>query len=133
MASNVFAHSDNLKEMAQCMCKLLKKNSVIVIEFQYIINTLKDMTFDNIYHEHYNYWSLTSFLNFIKNFKLKIYKVKKIDTHGGSLRVYLSNNIKIKEDKSVKKILKEEERFGIKKFSTYENFGKKLQNLKKIF
>ena len=133
LASNVFAHSDNLKEMAQCMCKLLKKNSVIVIEFQYIINTLKDMTFDNIYHEHYNYWSLTSFLNFIKNFKLKIYKVKKIDTHGGSLRVYLSNNIKIKEDKSVKKILKEEERFGIKKFSTYENFGKKITKLKKNF
>ena len=28
------------------------------------MDTLKDLTFDNIYHEHYNYWSLTSLNNF---------------------------------------------------------------------
>ena len=65
LASNVFAHSDKLKEMTECMLKLLKKNGTIIIEVQYLLNTLKDFTFDNIYHEHYNYWSLTSliFLN----------------------------------------------------------------------
>ena len=31
LASNVFAHSDNLKEMAECMKKLLKKNGTIII------------------------------------------------------------------------------------------------------
>ena len=60
LASNVFAHSDKLKEMAECMLKLLNKNGSIVIEVQYFIDTLKDLTFDNIYHEHYNYWTLTS-------------------------------------------------------------------------
>ena len=60
LASNVFAHSDNLKEMAECMIQLLSKKGTIIIEVQYLMNTLKDLTFDNIYHEHYNYWSLTS-------------------------------------------------------------------------
>ena len=60
LASNVFAHSDNLKEMANCMIELLSKNGTIVLEVQYLLNTIKDLTFDNIYHEHYNYWSLTS-------------------------------------------------------------------------
>ena len=64
LASNVFAHSDKLKEMAECMFKLLGKNGSIVIEVQYLLNTLKDLTFDNIYHEHYNYWSLISLINF---------------------------------------------------------------------
>ena len=32
LASNVFAHSDNLKEMAECMKKLLKKDGTIIIE-----------------------------------------------------------------------------------------------------
>ena len=43
MASNVFAHSDKLKEMAECMIKLLK-NGVLIIEIQYLLNTLKDLT-----------------------------------------------------------------------------------------
>ena len=68
LASNVFAHSDKLKLMAECMLKLIKKNGTIIIEVQYLMNTLKDVTFDNIYHEHYNYWSLISLVNFFNNF-----------------------------------------------------------------
>jgi len=48
LASNVFAHSDELKTMAECMLKLIKKNGTIIIEVQYLLNTLKDLTFDNI-------------------------------------------------------------------------------------
>ena len=114
LASNVFAHSDSLKEMAECMKKLLNKNGTIIIEVQYLLNTLKDLTFDNIYHEHYNYWSLTSLINFFHQLELKIYKVEKIDTHGGSIRAYITKSI-LKTDSSVKRVLLEEEKFGIKK------------------
>ena len=31
LASNVFAHSDNLQEMAECMFKLLHKKGTIII------------------------------------------------------------------------------------------------------
>ena len=140
LASNVFAHSDKLQEMAECMFKLLSKNGTIIIEVQYLLNTLKDLTFDNIYHEHYNYWSLTSLINFFKKFDSTIFKSEKVDTHGGSIRVYIKKNKKTKIDKSVKQMLKEEEKFGIKKFDTYKKFGEKVykirenvrKNLKKI-
>ena len=129
LASNVFAHSDNLKEMAECMKKLLKKDGTIIIEVQYLLNTLKDLTFDNIYHEHYNYWSLTSLVNFFKQFNLEIYKAERINTHGGSIRVYIKNK-KIKIDKTVKFLLLEEERFGLKKYSTYKNFADKIYKIR---
>tara|TARA_E500000331_G_C17239435_1_gene706352 strand:- start:817 stop:2142 length:1326 start_codon:yes stop_codon:yes gene_type:complete len=131
LASNVFAHSDKLKEMAECMFKLLSKNGVIIIEIQYLLNTLKDLTFDNIYHEHYNYWSLTSLINFFNQFNAKIFRAEKIDTHGGSLRIYISKKNKIKIENSVKNLTKEEEKFGIKKFETYQNFGKKVYEIRK--
>tara|TARA_B100000579_G_scaffold7455_1_gene5667 strand:- start:913 stop:1917 length:1005 start_codon:yes stop_codon:yes gene_type:complete len=131
LASNVFAHSDKLKEMADCMIKLLSKNGVLIIEIQYLLNTLKDLTFDNIYHEHYNYWSLTSLSNFFKKFEVKLFKAEKINTHGGSLRIYVSKNKKIKVDKSINKIIKEEEIFGIKKYDTYKKFGEKIYKIKK--
>ena len=140
LASNVFAHADDLKEMTECMLKLLSKKGTIIIEVQYLLNTLKDLTFDNIYHEHYNYWSLTSLINFFKKFEVKIYKSEKVETHGGSIRIYLKKDKKVKIEKSVIQMLDEEEKFGIKKFKTYKIFGEKVykirenirKNLKKL-
>ncbi len=130
LASNVFAHSDKLKEMAECMFSLLGKKGTIVIEVQYLMNTLKDLTFDNIYHEHYNYWSLTSLVNFFNQFSAKIFKAETIDTHGGSLRIYVKKDKKIKVEPSVKKMLKDEETFGIKDFKTYKKFGEKVYEIR---
>ena len=140
LASNVFAHSDKLKEMAECMISLLSKKGTIIIEIQYLMNTLKDLTFDNIYHEHYNYWSLTSLINFFNQFNVKIFKSERVDTHGGSLRVYIKKDKKVRIESSVKKMLKDEENFGIKDFKTYQQFGEKvykirqnvLNNIKKL-
>ncbi len=132
LASNVFAHSDKLKTMAECMLKLLKKNGTIIIEVQYLLNTLQDLTFDNIYHEHYNYWSLTSLVTFFNKFKATIYKAEKINTHGGSLRIYLKKEPKTKIEKSVKDILKLEDKFGIKSYKTYTNFAKKVYKIRSI-
>jgi len=131
LASNVFAHSDKLKEMAECMLRLLKKNGTIIIEVQYLLNTLQDLTFDNIYHEHYNYWSLTSLINFFKQFDAKIVKAEKIDTHGGSLRIYVKKDRNSKIDKSIKNLLEEEEKFGIKNYKTYEMFSEKIYQIQK--
>jgi hypothetical protein len=110
--------------------KLLSKNGTIIIEVQYLLNTLKDLTFDNIYHEHYNYWSLTSLINFFNQFNVTIYKAEKINTHGGSIRIYITKRKKVKIENSVKVFLKEEEIFGIKKYKTYKDFGNKINKLK---
>ncbi len=131
LASNVFAHSDKLKEMAECMLNLLKSNGTIIIEVQYLLNTLQDLTFDNIYHEHYNYWSLTSLVNFFEQFKAKIIRAEKINTHGGSLRIYIKRHKNSKVEQSVKGLLKKEEQFGMKKYETYKKFGEKIYTIKK--
>ena len=112
------------------MLKLLNKRGTIIIEVQYLMNTLRDLTFDNIYHEHYNYWSLTSLNNFFKKFDSTIFRAEKVDTHGGSIRVYIKKEKKTKIEKSVKQILKEEEKFGIKKFETYKKFGEKVYKVR---
>jgi len=130
LASNVFAHSDELITMAECMLSLIKKSGTIVIEVQYLLNTLKDLTFDNIYHEHYNYWSLTSLVTFFKKLSAIIYKAEKIDTHGGSIRIYVKKNSKTKIEKNVKLLLEEEEKFGIKNYKTYQDFAKKVYKIR---
>ena len=130
LASNVFAHSDDLKSMAESMKSLIKVDGKIIIEVQYLLNTIQDLTFDNIYHEHTNYWSLTSLKPFLEKLDLIIFKVEKINTHGGSIRVYISKDKNIIIDNSVKHMIDEENNFGMKKISTYLEFGKKIENLK---
>jgi quercetin dioxygenase-like cupin family protein len=129
-ASNMFAHSDHLPEIAQNVFKILTDDGTFVIEVQYLKNTLTDLTFDNIYHEHYNYWSVTSLNNFFNNLGFKVYKVKHVNTHGGSIRVYISKNPTTIDD-SVNQFIQDENNFGLTQFETYEKFAKQVQEIKR--
>jgi nucleoside-diphosphate-sugar epimerase/2-polyprenyl-3-methyl-5-hydroxy-6-metoxy-1,4-benzoquinol methylase/dTDP-4-dehydrorhamnose 3,5-epimerase-like enzyme len=131
LASNVFAHTDDIDEMTECMKELLKDSGTIVIEIQYLLNTLKDLTFDNIYHEHVNYWSLHSLKTYFEKFNLSIIDSEKINTHGGSLRIYVKKKQKnVKISKNILKILNEEKKYGINKFKTFEKFAKSINKIK---
>tara|TARA_A100001388_G_scaffold257211_1_gene222868 strand:- start:883 stop:3426 length:2544 start_codon:yes stop_codon:yes gene_type:complete len=129
-AFNVFAHANGLKDILKNIEFLLKKNGEFIFEIQYLLRTLKDLTFDNIYHEHLNYWCLLAIINFFKDSKMKVYKVKEVDTHGGSLRVYATKNKDKKIHKSVGDYLEIEKKNKLDKYSTYLEFAKKVQDTK---
>ncbi len=126
-ASNVFAHSDKLREIATNAFHLLKKDGTFILEVQYLLDTIKDLTFDNIYHEHTNYWSVLSLDYFFRSLHAKIYKVEHVDTHGGSIRVYVKSNNRTESkttiDPSVEEFIKREQEFGLRKLETYKKFG----------
>ena len=128
-ASNVFAHSDKLKEIAINAFDILDENGVFIIEVQYLLSTLQDLTFDNIYHEHTNYWSVTSINNFFNKMDLCVYKVEFVDTHGGSIRVYVRRNDYWRKS-SVGEFLKQEKNYGLNGLSVYREFGKSVYEMK---
>ena len=128
-AFNVFAHSDKLTDITQNAFKILKENGRFVIEVQYLYDTLKDVTFDNIYHEHYNYWSVLSLSNFFNKLNLQISNVEHINTHGGSIRVYIGNK-GCDVDKSVNDFISKELEFGLDKIETYKHFANKVNQYK---
>ena len=130
-AFNVFAHGDGLKEILKNTENLLKKNGEFIFEIQYLLRTLKDVTFDNIYHEHVNYWCLIAILNFFKDSEMKVYKVKEVDTHGGSLRVYTTKNKNKRIHNSVSKYIEIEKKYKLDEYSTYLKFAKKVHETKK--
>lgn len=129
-ASNVFAHADNLEEIANASFKTLKEDGVFIIEVQYLLSMLKDLTFDNIYHEHFNYWTVTSLNNFFTKLGYVLYKAEYINTHGGSIRVYVKKT-PVQVHESVSKFLLDEESFGIRKYETYVDFANKIEEVRK--
>ena len=129
-AFNVFAHNDGLKEMLKNIEELLTDNGEFIFEVQYILKTLEDLTFDNIYHEHVNYWCVLSILKFFEDSELKVYKVKEVDTHGGSLRIYASKNKKKRLHQSVGKYIEIEKRKKLDEIETYYKFAKDVEQIK---
>jgi hypothetical protein len=131
-ASNVFAHADGLEEIAHAAMSVLKEDGHFIIEVQYLLDTIKDLTFDNIYHEHVNYWCVTSINNFFNRLGYKVVKVEHVDTHGGSIRVYVKHNNN-EPDSSVQYFLEKENQFGLTNISVYKLFAQNVLNAKLTF
>ena len=138
IANNVIAHLSNIHDFIKGMKILLSKNGSIILEFQYFVELVKKNLIDNIYHEHYYYYSLTSIKNLLEKHGLKIYDVQKINTHGGSLRIFVchAENKNIIKTKKLKKMLIDDEKI-IKNLNFYkkfqENYKKLEKNLRNFF
>lgn len=134
-ATNVFAHIDNLNNLISNIKKCLDKDGVFISESHYLLKVISGVQYDTIYHEHMRYYSLTSLQKLFKKNNLHIFHAKEIPTHGGSIRVYVSNNRNIKETLEVKKILKKEKKLfstsSLEKFKK-DVFKSKLDLISKI-
>ena len=95
------------------------------MEVQYFADMIEEMTFDNIYHEHVLYYTLHSIRNLFDRHGMNVYRVERIPTHGGSIRVYIAEKRDIEQ--SVVDLINQEKQNGIDDFKTMENFNNKLQ------
>jgi len=121
-ATNVFAHIDDVHKVIKNINKILDEDGVFISESHYLISLIDTVQYDTIYHEHMRYYSLTSLNYLFKKYKLKIFHAKKIPTHGGSIRVYVSKSKKYKTLNSVKNILKREKKYlNLKSFKNFKD------------
>jgi SAM-dependent methyltransferase len=131
-ASNIYAHVNDLTDFTHSVFKLLKKDGCFIVEVQYLLDTIKDLTFDNIYHEHVNYWCVTSINNYFNKLGYSVIKVEHINTHGGSIRVYVKNKGS-QIDVSVSDFLEKEIKFGLTNIELYDIFANKVKQTKITF
>jgi hypothetical protein len=131
IGNNVYAHVPNLNDFTRGLKALLKDEGVITLEFPHLMQLLKHVQFDTIYHEHFSYFSLFTVSNIFRKFGLRIFDVEQIQTHGGSLRIYgCHDNSSIRTSSSVTELLKEESEYGLQSIEQYENFQNKVNKIK---
>nr|WP_319388771.1 class I SAM-dependent methyltransferase [uncultured Cohaesibacter sp.] len=87
-ANNVLAHVPDIGNFVAGFKHVLKPSGVLTFEFPHLLNLIKQVQFDTIYHEHYSYISLISLERILQACGLRAFDVEKLDTHGGSLRVF---------------------------------------------
>ncbi len=133
-ANNTFAHINDIKSVVRNVKSLLKDNGAFIIEVQYLLDTIQKLTFDNIYHEHLSYFSVLSLSNFFQKHGMEIFKVEHIDTHGGSVRVYVQKIFgKNLKDSSVNNFIDRERQFGLDRYETYQQFAREIQKVRDKF
>ncbi len=134
IGNNVYAHVPDINDFTCGIKELLSSNGTVTLEFPHLVELVKNNQFDTIYHEHYSYLSLFSASKIFNKAGLKIYKVKKLQTHGGSIRIYgchIDDDKVI--DKSYDELINEEIELGINSINFYTNFNKNAEKIKTEF
>lgn len=88
IANNVLAHVPDILDFVMGFSELLKPDGIATFEFPHILNLIKHVQFDTIYHEHYSYLSLLVVEKVFSEAGLRVFDVEELPTHGGSLRVF---------------------------------------------
>lgn len=90
-ANNVMAHIDDLDTIFTGIKRLLSENGFFVFEVSYLPEVIKNLLFDTIYHEHVDYHHLKPLIKYLNKFGLRLFDARMVATHGGSIRIYVSN------------------------------------------
>jgi len=130
IGNNVLAHVPLINDFLLSVNNCLKPTGSAVFEFPYLKDLLDRTEFDTIYHEHVFYYSLSAIKILAERAGLELYDVSKQDIHGGSLRVFLQKERQHEVSSNIRKMLLEEEQYGITDKDLYSNFGEKVEKLK---
>lgn len=132
--NNVYAHVPDINDFTRGLKAALKPGGTITLEFPHLMRLIEHTQFDTVYHEHFSYLSLYTVNRIFKAAGLRIWDVEELPTHGGSLRIY---GCHIEEERTttsvVGALLAEEDRAGLQRLATYQQFQAKADRVKNDF
>ena len=113
-STNVFQHLKDINGFAEGVSKILTKHSIWVLEFPYWIHDMKTNQFDQIYHEHMYYHSVTPMKMMMEKHGMKLINVTKQNIQGGTLRLVIAKKeSKLTPDITVEAYLQLEKNYGL--------------------
>ena len=131
-ANNVFAHSDQLGDMAEGIRLLLAPDGVFVFEVSYLLDMVENMVFDFIYHEHLSHHSVKPLQTFLRKHGLHLFAVERTPSKGGTIRCFAQPiGGPRPELPSIAELIKLEEKFGLYRSETYKVYAGRIDRAKR--
>jgi hypothetical protein len=140
----MFYDLDDPISFVKDLYEVMDDNGILVLQMSYTPLMIKQLAFDNICHEHTYYYNLHSIEQIFVPQGFRIVDCSLNDTNGGSFRVYLQKSVAPREsfgtaplrdvcDYRIESIfqLEKEPRYDITRPETWQEFGSRLQALKK--
>ena len=129
-ANNVLAHVPDINDFVKGFSIILNTYGVATFEFPHLLNLIRFIQFDTIYHEHYSYLSLITVEKILNSHGLMVFDVEELATHGGSLRVYASQLGTRIEEPRVAILRVKELKAGMSNIKTYTDFSDRVVTIK---
>jgi hypothetical protein len=131
IGNNVLAHIGDLHDYAVGLDALLRPDGIAVFEVPYLIDLLRKDEFDTIYHEHLSYFALRPLQRLFASHGMRIFDVKRLPVHGGSIRVYVSRiGSGLEALPSVESLLLLEESEKLDSLGTYQAFADRVDRMR---
>jgi NDP-4-keto-2,6-dideoxyhexose 3-C-methyltransferase len=133
-AISCFYDMEDPNNFVEDVKKIMTDDGIFIIQQNYLVGMLKQNAFDNIVHEHLEYYSLLSLNNLLVKHGLEVFDLEERELNGGSFRTYISSKGKRRKTKSVLKMEKYEKRLKLNNKKIYLDFAKRIKNNKqKLF
>lgn len=107
---------------------ILHEDGVFVIQFTDLLSMIKATAFDNICHEHLEYYRLVDVINLLATNGLQVIDVSYNDVNGGSVRITAAMQGRYPAQETVKQSLDNEEKFLLA--NTIDSFRDRIDNIK---
>jgi SAM-dependent methyltransferase len=132
-SSNCFAHIDDIHSVVEGISYILKDDGYYSFEVHYGKNIIEESQYDNVYHEHIYYYTVTALKHLFEMYNMTIEDVIELPIHAGSIRVIVKNT-KEGYNNKVTTILNNEVSLGMTSSSYYEDFkGNVMKHKKEIY
>ena len=135
-AISMFYDLEDPNRFLEDITSVLDENGLFIIQQNYLLTMLKQNAFDNILHEHREYYSLISLKNLLDRHGLEIFDVEQNSINGGSVRTY----IKFKQSekingfegaaKRINSLIEEEKNAGLESEKPYLEFASRIDEIK---
>ncbi|MEO7433193.1 MAG: class I SAM-dependent methyltransferase [Dokdonella sp.] len=134
IGNNVLAHVPDLNDFVSGLSTMLAPQGVITVEFPHLMQLVAQGQFDTVYHEHFSYFSFHTAQRVFEKHGLRIWDVEELETHGGSLRLWVCRQPAAHRTlPSVDKMLKGESARGMNSMDYYHGFQSRADTIKNDF
>lgn len=121
----MFYDLDDPNKAVQDIKKLLYKDGVFCIQVSYLYDTIRDMNFYDICHEHLEYYSLKTLSYLMERNGMEVFDASTNAVNGGSLRVMVAQKqAKRPKSENIEYLLLKEEVLRLEDPNTYKIFSK---------
>ena len=133
LGNNVLAHVPDVNDFLAGVKSLLADGGMVTFEFPHLMRLIEHNQFDTIYHEHFSYFSFTTVRRILAAHGLRVFDVRELPTHGGSLRVYACHDSDAArpEHARVAQLQTREAAEGQADLAMYDRFGRQVEETKR--
>ena len=135
-ANNCIAHIDDLDDVMAGVEELLADEGVFVIECNYWGGMVVNKNYSLIYHDHFSYFTVGTWVNYLKKFNLEAFDAFVTPAQGGSLRLFMGRPGVYEETERFKELMIAEVKDSLNSYETAKYYKKtvteeaqKLHNL----